>query len=165
MSFETLNPLPMEPTTVRQSDPTMVIEKPRSLVHIHTYGSETPFFKGLAEGKLLGAQCTNAKCHNHKLGEMLPPRVYCPDCLEKMTFMDVKDRPAEIYTHISVKYPGAFNKLPNPCHLISVRLEGVSTILMSYLIDAEPEIGLKVKPAFNTQKPSFTILDLAWKPA
>lgn len=154
----------MPPTLIRKEKPTLVIEKPRSLVHIHTYGSETPFFKGLTEGKLLASHCTNKKCHNATLGEMLPPRIYCPDCLERMAFVDIKDRPAQVYTHITVAYPGAFNRLPTPCHLISVRVQGVSTTMMSYLVDAEPEIGLNVQPEFNTTKPTYTILDLCWKP-
>jgi uncharacterized OB-fold protein len=165
MSHPYFKKLDVQKTVVRSLDPQLVIEKPRGLAHIHTYGGETPFFKGLAKGKLLGTRCANPKCENSKLGEMLPPRVYCPDCLEPMTWVDVTDREAEIYTHITVLYPGAFNRLPTPCHLISVRLAGVSTTLMSYLIEAEPRIGLKVRPVFNTDSPTFTILDLAWQPA
>ena len=35
---------------------------------------------------------------------------------------------------------------------------------MEYLFVAEPEIGMKVVPVFNTTKPSYTILDLSWIP-
>jgi uncharacterized protein len=163
-NHSSFNQLDVEKTIVRKHDPFMVIEKPRSPVHIHTYGGETPFFKGLSEGKLLGSKCTNGKCDASKDDAFLPPRVYCPDCLEKMEWVDVANQSAKIYTHITVQYPGAFNKLTLPCHLISVKVEGTCTIMMSYLQKSEPQIGMAVRPVFNTKNPTYTILDLAWEP-
>ncbi len=163
--FNNLNP---NATVLRRLDP-IVIEKPRAPIHIHTYGGETPFFKGLAEGKLMATKCTNKKCDPAgKSGDFfLPPRVYCPDCLEKMSWVDVTEiarRTAKIHTHITVAHPGAFNRVPMPCELISVEMEGSDTIIMSQLKGAKPEIGMPVEPVFNTSNPTFTILDLAWKP-
>ncbi len=147
----------------------MVIEKPRAPTHIHTYGGETPFFKGLTEGKLMATRCSNENCD--PAGQEgyfhLPPRVYCPDCLEKMVWEDIVERAArtaKVYTHITVARPGAFNRVPMPCQLISVEIEGVATILMSVLAEGVPEIGLEIEPVFNTTQPTFTILDLSWRP-
>jgi uncharacterized OB-fold protein len=155
-------------TVLRRIEP-MVIEKPRAPTHIHTYGGETPFFKGLTEGKLLASRCTNGKCDpSGQAGYLhLPPRVYCPDCLEKMAWEDITElaaKKAKVHTHIRVERPGAFNRVPMPCQLISVEIEGVATILMSILSEGEPEIGLEIEPVFNTGKPTFTILDLSWRP-
>jgi hypothetical protein len=163
--FNNLNP---GATVLRRLDP-LVIEKPRAPIHIHTYGGETPFFKGLAEGRLMATRCINKKCDPAgKAGYFfLPPRVYCPDCLEKMIWEDVTEiarRTARIHTHITVAHPGAFNRVPMPCELISVEVEGAETIIMSQLKGAKPEIGMPVEPVFNTSNPTFTILDLAWKP-
>ena len=155
-------------TVLRGIDP-MVVEKPRAPIHIHTYGGETPFFKGLTQGRLMATRCDNENCD--PAGQEgyfhLPPRVYCPDCLEKMAWADITElaaRTARVHTHITVARPGAFNRVPMPCQLISVEIEGVSTILMSVLAEGEPEIGLEVEPVFNTTQPTFTILDLSWKP-
>ncbi len=163
--FDNLNP---GATVLRSIDP-MVVEKPRAPIHIHTYGGETPFFRGLTEGRLMGTRCINPQCDvAGKTGYvMLPPRVYCPDCLELMEWVDMTEvatKTAVVHTHISVARPGAFNRLPMPSQLISVEIEGVATILMSWMRKGTPEIGMKIKPWFNTRSPSFTILDLAWEP-
>lgn len=163
MSRSPFDRLDIEKTVVRSTSP-LVIEKPRAPLHIHTYGGETDFFKGLTQGKLLGSKCINKKCEASHQDAFLPPRVYCPDCLEKTKWVDLTRAAAKIYTHITVEYPGAFNKLPLPCHLISVEVQGAITVLMSYLVNGEPQIGLKVRPLFNTQKPTYTILDLCWEP-
>ena len=155
-------------TVLRSIDP-MIVEKPRSPTHIHTYGGETPFFKALTEGRLLASRCGNDKCDpSGQEGYLhLPPRVYCPDCLEKMDWEDITElatAKARVHTHIRVERPGAFNRVPMPCQLISVEIEGVATILMSILSEGEPEIGLEIEPVFNTRNPTFTILDLSWRP-
>lgn len=158
--FNNMNP---GATVLRSIDP-MVIEKPRAPIHVHTYGGETPFFKGLTQGKLMATKCNTKGCITNNGEAMLPPRVYCPDCLEKMEWVELKNVKAEIYTHITVAYPGAFNQLDPPCHLISIKIEGVSTMIMSYLKGAEPQIGLKIEPRFRTANPTYTILDLYWVP-
>ena len=155
-------------TVLRSLDP-IVIEKPRNPIHIHTYGGETPFFKGLSQGQLFATKCLNPECDPSGMEGYyhLPPRVYCPDCLEKMHWEDITElarTKATIHTHITVKHPGAFNRVPMPCELISVEIEGVSTVLMSQLASGKSEIGMPIEPVFNTRNPTFTILDLAWQP-
>jgi hypothetical protein len=36
---------------------------------------------------------------------------------------------------------------------------------MSWLKEGQPEIGMPIQAVFNTQRPTHTILDLAWVPA
>lgn len=155
-------------TVLRSLDP-IVLEKPRNPTHVHTYGGETPFFKGLTEGKLFATRCTNPKCDPSGIEGYyhLPPRVYCPDCLEPMEWVDITElaaKTAKIHTHITVARPGAFNRVPMPCELISVEIDGTATAIMSQLTGAKPKIGMRIEPVFNTTKPTFTILDLAWRP-
>jgi uncharacterized protein len=158
--FNNLNP---GATVVRRLNP-LVIEKPRAPIHIHTYGGETPFFIGLTEGRLMATSCKTKGCDGAK-GFWLPPRVYCPDCLEKMEWHEVKKPKAKIHTFIKVLYPGGMNQLEVPCNLVSIEIEGCQTVMMSVLKDGEPDIGLAVEPRFNTHNPSFNILDLWWVPA
>lgn len=163
--FDNLNP---NATVLRSLDP-LVLEKPRAPIHVHTYGGETPFFKGLTEGRLLATRCTNRGCDpaGQDGRAFLPPRVACPDCLERTEWVDVTEQArqtARIHTHITVLHPGAFNRVPMPCELISVEIEGVCTLIMSQLRGGKPSIGLPIEPVFETSRPTFTILDLAWKP-
>ena len=71
----------------------------------------------------------------------------------------------KVYTHTEILYPGAPFRASIPCPLISVEIEGVGTKLMSYMKEGKPKIGMPVKAVFNTDKPTNTILDLAWVPA
>ncbi len=150
-------------TVLRSVDP-IVIEKPRAPIHIHTYGGETPFFRGLTQGKLMATRCKTKGCETNNGEFHLPPRIYCPDCLEKMDWIEVKNPEAIVHTHITVSYPGDFNRLEVPSQLISVEIKGCSTLMMSVLRNGEPEIGLPIVPRFNTTAPTFSILDLWWVP-
>jgi hypothetical protein len=49
-------------TKIRQKEPATVIEWPRSLTHIHTYGMLSPFFEGLRKGELRATLCPNNNC-------------------------------------------------------------------------------------------------------
>ncbi len=139
----------------------LVIKNVKDYFHIHSYGGLTPFFEGLLESKLLGARCPNRACGENRI--WLPPRAYCPDCLQPMEWIEAPHT-GEIYTHTTVAYPGSNFKLSTPCPLITVSLPGVCTKMMSYLKEGTPEIGMPVKAWFRTQNPTHTILDLAWVP-
>ena len=142
-------------------DEFLVRANPRNIIHYHTYGGLSPFFKGLAEGKLKGTRC--GFCEGAEI--WLPPRVDCPDCWGKMEWVEVDASEARVYTHSMTQYPGAGFKGSVPCPLISVEIPGVCTKLMSYLSEfgeGEPYIGMRVRPVFRTENPTYTILDLFW---
>lgn len=145
---------------VLNEDP-LVIKNQKNYFHIHSYGGWGRFFAGLREGKLYGTRCTNPACPEKRL--WLPPRCECPDCWRPMEWAEAPTR-GKIFTHTTVLYPGALFRASTPCPLISVELEGVCTKLMSYLKEGNPEIGMPIEAVFNTQNPTNTILDLAWKP-
>ena len=139
----------------------LVIKNVKDYFHIHSYGGLSKFFMSLREAKLLGTRCANKSCKEK--GIWLPPRVNCPDCLTQMEWVEAP-QVGEIYTHTTVEYPGSNFKLSTPCPLISVSLPGVCTKMMSYLKEGKPKIGMKIKAWFRTDKPTNTILDLAWIP-
>lgn len=140
----------------------LVLENPRTIMHLHSYGGISRFFEGLAMGALLGTKCV--RCN----GEIwLPPRVHCPDCWEEMLWQTVDTREARVYSFSVTNYPGAGFKGTVPCPLISLAIPKVCTNMMSYLSefgDDEPYIGMRVKPIFRREKPTRTILDLSWVP-
>ena len=139
------------------------VTNPRDMTYIHSYGGEAIFFESLGKGKLMATRCDNEKCEN--TGSIYEPfRIYCPDCLRKATPIDLTDvakKTAKIYSFIITERTGAFNTLDIPIKFINIEFEGVSTILMSYLLVGEPEIGKSVVPIFR-KNPTYTIMDLAW---
>jgi len=131
---------------------------------MHSYGGEAPFFAGIAEGKLLGTRCDNKDCE-YKGTVHLPFRIHCPDCLKKMTVVDLTDlaqKTAKIHSYIVTSRTGAFNTLDKPIKFIDVEFEGVATILKSYQLAGDPSIGARVVPIFRTKSPTYTITDLAF---
>ncbi|OHD66928.1 MAG: hypothetical protein A2176_14940 [Spirochaetes bacterium RBG_13_51_14] len=142
------------------------ITNPRTLTHMHSYGGEAPFFEALSQGKLLATRCDNPQCVHH--GSVYQPfRIHCPDCLVKNTVIDMTDiakKTSRIHTFMVCERSGAFSLLDTPIKFINVEFDGVCTILMSYLAVGDPAIGMRVRPIFKKQDPTFTILDLAFVP-
>jgi uncharacterized OB-fold protein len=142
----------------------MVILNPKGFVHHHTYGGLTRFFEGLARGKLLGTRIPPADlAPGDEERVWLPPRIYDPDSLKKMEWIEVEPL-GTLYTYTTILYPGAGFRLSVPCHLVSVEIAGVCTRMMSYLSEGEPQINMPLEAVFNTANPTNTILDLSWRP-
>lgn len=136
--------------------------------HHHTYGLLTPYFKGLTQGQLLATRCVNPGCPiSRGHGELwLPPRADCPDCHQPMTWSEIKDPRGYVYTYTYVERGGAGLEIPCPYYQIDVKIEGVGTIVKSYLQGPGPvKIGDKVKARFRTgAAATHTCLDLYWVP-
>ena len=166
MAFPFEGPLTTEyigtPLELKDTDPRWVVYSPRSLVHQHTYGLLTPFFKGLTEGKLLATKCTNPECTQNST--WLPPRADCPDCYARTEWVEV---PAEgkVYAYTMLDYAGIGIEMKTPYWQIDVEIEGVDTIFKGYLLNGKPYTGMPVKAEFRTDNPSHTILDICWVPA
>jgi uncharacterized OB-fold protein len=135
--------------------------------HYHTYGLLTPYFKGLTEGRLLGTRCINPACPISKGdGELwIPPRADCPDCHQPMEWKEVADPKGYIYTYTYVERGGTGLEIPCPYYQIDVKIEGVATILKSYLDGPGPvKIGDRVRACFRTgDEATHTCLDLYWR--
>jgi uncharacterized protein len=150
-------------TKIRQTEPATVIEWPRSITHIHTYGMLSPFFEGLREGRLMATRCPNKRCPEKRL--WIPPRAHCPDCHTEMTW-EALPNPVigKIYTFTEVVYAGTGIELSTPYWQVDVEIPGLTTIPKSYLLYGKPYIGMKVKAEFRTKKPTNTVLDYYWIP-
>ena len=149
-------------TKVRQTKPGMVIEWPRTLTHVHTYGMLSPFFEGLQEGKLRATYCPNGNCPEKRL--WIPPRGHCPDCHSEMAWKTLRNPViGTIHTFTRVVYAGIGVELSTPYWQIDVEMPGFATIPKSYLLYGEPHIGMKVKAEFR-KKSTHTVLDYYWVP-
>ena len=144
----------------------MGVTNPREMIYIHMYGGEAVFFENLAKGKIFGSKCENRNC-GFKGTVYLPFRIHCPDCLHENNRIDLTalcQKRAKIYSFMVCERSGAFNTLDKPIRFINVELEGIATLLMSYLSIGEPKIGMRVTPIFRTVNPTYTITDLSWVP-
>lgn len=132
--------------------------------HFHTYGLITPYFKGLTEGRLMATRCVNPACPIGKgRSELwLPPRADCPDCHQPMAWEEVKDTRGYIYAYTYVERGGAGLEIECPYYQVDVKIDGVGTIVKSYLIDRKPiKIGDRVTAGFRTgADATHTSLDL-----
>ena len=163
-------PLKGGPSTIQPAGDVWVVQLPRfgqEGTHFHTYGLLTPYFKGLTEGRLMATRCVNPRCPIGKgHGELwLPPRADCPDCHAPMVWEEIPDPRGYIYTFTYVERGGTGLEIPCPYYQIDVKLDGVCTILKSYLSDPGPiKIGDKVRARFRTgDEATFTCLDLYWE--
>jgi uncharacterized OB-fold protein len=135
--------------------------------HYHTYGLLTPYFKGLEEGRLLATRCVNPRCPISK-GDgqgWLPPRADCPDCHLPMAWQEIEQPRGYIYSYTHVVRGGTGLEIACPYYQIDVKVEGVCTILKSYLLDRRPiAIGDRVRARFRTgPEATHTCLDLCWE--
>ena len=150
-------------TKIHQTQPRTVIEWPRMITHIHTYGMLSPFFEGLRKGELRATRCPNPACSEKRL--WIPPRAHCPDCHGEMRWRTLKNPViGTIYAFTQVDYAGTGIELATPYWQVDVEIPGLATIPKSYLLYGRPEIGMKVRAAFRTKQPSNTVLDYYWVP-
>lgn len=158
----------IKPSKVHQTGRAWVVELPRlgeEGTHFHTYGLLTPYFQGLTLGKLMATRCISPQCPiSRGKGELwLPPRADCPDCHQPMEWQEIPNPRGYIYTYTLVERGGAGLELPTPYYQIDVKIEGVCTIVKSYLTGAarKIKIGDRVKACFRTGgQATNTSLDL-----
>ena len=162
--------LKTRPSAIDEIGNAWVVHNPRlgeDGTHFHTYGLLTPYFKGLADGQLRGTKCVNARCPISKgNGELwLPPRADCPDCHQPMVWQPIGNPRGYIYAYTYVERGGTGLEIDCPYYQIDVKMDGVCTILKSYLVDRTPiKIGDRVHARFRTGvEATHTCLDLYWE--
>lgn len=159
----------IEPSRIDEIGEAWVVHLPRfgeEGTHFHTYGMLTPYFRGLAQGRLMATCCVFPGCPVSK-GEgdlWLPPRADCPDCHQPMIWKEIESPRGWIYTYTLVERGGTGLEIPTPYYQIDVMIDGVGTIVKSYLlggISRKIAIGDRVKAGFRTgPATTHTALDL-----
>jgi len=143
------------------------VEIPRTVVHIHSYGKTSPYFRALSDGKLIGTHCASCRL------TFLPPRPDCPECWGENEWVRFPTK-GTVATNASVRYPGAGYeedlatvgaKLPSA--VVYVKIEGVDTKVMSRVEGCDPDdvyIGMPVEARFVANA-NLNALDLYWVPS
>lgn len=137
----------------------LVVSSPYDIKYIHSYAEDSPFFLGLAEGKLMGSECTH--CHYR----YATPRSHCMNCGHETEWFEL---PLEGRVHSwTTCYFGSEEFLKEtPFNLAMVEFDGVDTLLLSRLTGIkEPDIyiGMKVRAEFR-KKPRYLISDVHFIP-
>ncbi|MDG6963439.1 MAG: Zn-ribbon domain-containing OB-fold protein [Nitrososphaerota archaeon] len=138
----------------------LVVLSPYNINYIHSYAEDTPFFLGLAEGKLMGSECK--KCHYR----YATPRSHCMECGSETEWSEL---PLEGRVHSwTTCYFGSEEFLKEtPFNLALVEFDGVDTLFLSRLKGAEERdiyIGMKVKAVFR-KAPKYLVSDVHFVPA
>ncbi len=155
-------PFPKDLSQLKKMAP-IIIKYHYEIDYIHSYGQDSPFFAGLANGKLLGTKCT--KC-GYTYGT---PRLDCMECGGECDWIEL---PKEGYIHtFTVCYYGSEEFLKEtPFILILVEWPGVDTLFLSRLVGVDPKeasldwVGMKVKAQFRRLS-KFKPTDVYFVPA
>ena len=146
-------------TIVFSTDP-LIVKDHYEIDYIHSYAEDSPFFRGLAEGKLLGSECT--KCHY----KFATPRAYCMECGAPTEWVELP-RQGRVHTWTTCHFGSEAFLKETPFNLALVEFEGVNTLLLARLIGAtekEIRVGMPVKAKFR-RLAQFKPTDVYFVPA
>lgn len=140
----------------------LVIHYPYSINYIHSYAEDSPFFLGLAEGKLRGSKCTSASCGF----VYATPRGHCMECGHPTAWVDLPAR-GKIHSWTTCHFGSEAFLKETPYNLALVEFEGAGSLLLVRLKEcAESEIfvGMPVEARFDPT-PKYSITDVWFVPA
>ncbi|MGQ9766446.1 MAG: Zn-ribbon domain-containing OB-fold protein [Anaerolineae bacterium] len=127
----------------------IIIKQPYAIDYIHSYGQDSPFFAGLANGRLLG-------CMEPSTGYTYAnPRGHDMYTGAKTNWVDLTRRPARVHA-FTVCYFGSEEFLPEcPFVLALIEFEGANTLFLGRLLGVDPHaptldwIGMRVGLRFR----------------
>ena len=155
-------PFPKDLNQLKEMAP-IIIKQPYQIDYIHSFGQDSPFFAGLANGKLLSTKCPECK---YAYGT---PRLHCMYCGSECDWVEL---PREGYIHaFTVCHYGSEEFLKEtPFILILVEWPKVDTLFLARLVGVDPMkasldwIGMKVRAQFKRNS-QFKPTDVYFVPA
>lgn len=133
-----------EGAVVFRTDP-LVTKSHYEIDYIHSYAEDSPFFAGLAQGKLMGSECK--RCHYR----FATPRAYCMECGGATKWVEV---PLEgrVHTWTTCHFGSEAFLKETPFNLVLVEFDGFNTLFLSRLIGATEKdirVGMPVQAKFR----------------
>ena len=140
----------------------LVIRYPYSITYIHSYAEDSPFFLGLAEGKLRGSKCTNKTCGF----VYATPRGHCMICGSPTQWFDLPTR-GKVHSWTTCHFGSEAFLKETPYNLAMVEFEGAGSLLLVRLKDAVEQdlyVGMPVEARFDPN-PKYSVTDVWFVPA
>ncbi len=138
-------PFPKDLATLKEMSP-IVIRHPYSVEYLHSYGQDSPFFAGLANGVLLGTRCGPCRY------TYATPRLHCAAFGGETEWIELP-REGRVHTFTTCYFGSEEFLQETPFHLILVEFDGVDTLLLARLTGVDgPEgirIGMRVAARFR----------------
>jgi uncharacterized OB-fold protein len=155
-------PLPHDLSQLGELSP-IIIKQRYAIDYLHTFGQDSPFFAGLANGKLLGTECPDCGYR------YATPKGHCMYCGAHTRWFEL---PKEGQVHaFTVCYFGSEEFLPEcPFVLALIEWEGVNTLFLTRLLGVDPQapslnwVGMKVRAHFRRNS-KFKPTDVYFVPA
>lgn len=127
----------------------IIVKQPYAIDYIHSFGQDSPFFAGLANGRLLG-------CMEPTTGyTYVNPRGHDMYTGAETNWVDLTRRPARVHA-FTVCYFGSEEFLPEcPFVLALIEFEGANTLFLGRLLGVDPHaptldwIGMRVGLRFR----------------
>jgi uncharacterized protein len=139
----------------------LVIRFPYFINYIHSYAQDTPFFLGLAEGKLRGSRCPKKGCGR----VYATPRGHCMQCGTATVWTELPAQ-GRVHSWTTCHFGSEAFLKETPYNLCLVEFEGVDSLLMARLKDCTEEeifVGMPVEARFDPQ-PKYLISDVLFVP-
>ncbi len=146
-------------TTVYRTDP-LVVKDHYEIDYIHSYAEDSPFFRGLAEGKLLGSECQGCGYR------FATPRAYCMECGAPTNWVELP-LVGRVHTWTTCHFGSEAFLKETPFNLALIEFDGVQTLLLTRLIGAtekEIRVGMPVRAKFR-RLAQFKPTDVYFVPA
>ena len=138
----------------------LVVLSPYNIRYIHSYAEDSPFFLGLAKGKLLGSECKS--CHYR----YATPRSHCMNCGHQTEWFTLP-REGRVHSWTTCYFGGEEFLKETPFNLALIEFDDVDTLLLTRLKGATQSdiyIGMKAKAVFRKSH-RFLISDVHFVPA
>ncbi len=124
------------------------IEQPYSIVYLHSYAQDSPWFAGLTNKIILANK-------DPKTGyTYATPRGHDMYTGDETDWIDITERKAAVHAFTVCHFGSESFLEETPYVLVLVEFEGVNTLLLSRLLGIDPEqanldwIGMELKPQF-----------------
>ncbi len=140
----------------------LIIRSPYAIQYIHSYAEDSPFFLGLAEGRLRGSKCASPTCGF----VFATPRSHCMFCGGPTGWTELPKR-GRIHSWTTCHFGSEEFLKETPYNLALVEFEGAGSLLLTRLKGCtEPDIyvGMPVEARF-AREPKYSIADVWFVPA
>lgn len=140
----------------------LVIDYPYSIRYIHSYAQDSPFFLGLAEGKLRGSRCTNPDCGF----VYATPRSHCMACGHATEWLELPTK-GRVHSWTTCHFGSEAFLKETPYNLAMVEFEGAGSLLLVRLKDAVESdlyVGMPVEARFDPN-PKYSVTDIWFVPS